>query len=284
MFGWSAIILSINFPVSALRPLQLKDKHFVLYLRGFCRDNYNETTKDLQKTSKSESFSEGRFIYLLKQYIPVYAVGMTKELEAPHGAIRVYLNDSNWEQEVESLMSKATLIVILLNDSDSCIWEIIHAKPYREKTVYICDNQDKIVNIRQKLYNLKEGGIPIGAKVNTAVYNDSQGLSISISLTHTDKNYSTFIHSLMKDKLGLKRRIFSNKETNKIAFIFGIVSTPMLLAYFMLINIHPFFKEFEHPYIWLAVVLVILFFVPYTIRELIYRRKRNIIMNRPIKQ
>lgn len=282
--GWGSICLLMNFPASAIRSSQLKDKHFALYLRGFSRDDYSETTEHLQKTSKSESFSEGRFIHLLKQYIPVYAVGMTKELEGPHGASRVYLNDSEWEQEVEALMSKATLIVILLNESDSCIWEIQQARKYKDKIVYICDNQDKLVKVRQKLNVLREGGIPIGVKADTATFTDSKGLSTTMPIAHSDKDYSKFIHKLMMSKFRLKRRIFSNRDNKIIATIIGIVLTPILLGYFIFLDIHPFFKELSHPYVWLVVVLSILFLVPYIIRELVFRIRRNIVMDRPIEK
>lgn len=276
--GWSGTCFLLNFPAYAIRPTQIKDKHFVLYLRGFSRDNYSETTEDLQKTDKSDSFSEGRFIHLLKQYLPVYAVGMTKELEAPHGANRVYLNDSDWEQEVETLMNRATIIVILLNESDSCIWEIRQARKYKDKIVYICDNQDKLVNVRQKLNALREGGIPIGVKNNTATYIDGKGSSVTIQISHTDKDYSKFIHSLMTDKFGLKRRIFSNKESKKIATLQGIILAPIMLGYFMLLDMHPFFRSLEHPYILLSIALAVFFIGPYTIRELIYRNKRTILL------
>lgn len=273
--GWSGTCVLLNFPVYAIRPTQIKDKHFVLYLRGFSRDNYSETTEDLYKTDKSDSFSEGRFIHLLKQYLPVYAVGMTKELDAPHGANRVYLNDSDWEQEVEALMSRATLIVILLNESDSCIWEIRHARKYKDKIVYICDNQDKLVNVRQKLNELREGGIPIGVKVDTATFSDTKGTSKTVQLSHTDREYSIIIHKLMDDKFGLRRHIFSNRSTKRIATITGIILALVLIGYFMLLDMHPFFKGIEHPYIWLSIALALFFIGPYISREFIYRQRRN---------
>lgn len=254
--AWGGTCLLMNFPAYSIRPTQIKDKYFALYLRGFSRDNYSETTEDLQNTDKNDSFSEGRFIHLLKQYIPVYAVGMTKELEAPHGANRVYLNDSEWEQEVEALMSRASIIVILLNQSDSCIWEILQARKYKDKIVYISDSQDKLVKVRQKLNELREGGIPIGIKVDTATFSDTKGTT-TVQLNHTDKGYSIFIHKLMKDKFGLNRHIFSNRSTKKIATVTGIILAPVLIGYFMLLDMHPFFKGIEHPYVWLSIALTL---------------------------
>lgn len=281
--GWSGTCFMLNFPAYAIRPTQIRDKHFALYLRGFSRDNYSETTEDLQKTDKSDSFSEGRFIHLLRQYLPVYAVGMTKELEAPHGANRVYLNDSDWEQEVEALMCRATIIIILLNESDSCIWEIRQARKYKDKIVYICDSHDKLVKVRQKLNELREGGIPIGVKVDTATFSDTKGTSKTVQLSHTDKEYSIFIHKLMNDKFGLRRHIFSDKSTKRIATVTGIILAPVLIGYFMLLDMHPFFKGIEHPYVWLSIALGLFFIGPYIIREFMYRNKRNNIMGKLIE-
>ena len=69
--------------------------------------------------------------------MPAYAVGMTKELNSPIGAERIYLNDAEWESEVMDLMTKASLIVILLNDSQSCIWEICKSNQFKNKVVFI---------------------------------------------------------------------------------------------------------------------------------------------------
>ena len=241
MSAWGAICLSINFPVYAIRPSHLHNECFVLYLMGFSRDNYGESIETLQKSSASKSFSEGRSIHLLKQYIPVYAVGMTKELEAPHGASRIYLEDAEWEQEVEALMKKATMIIVLLNDSNSCIWEIQHAHRYKNKTVYICDSQEKLINVRHKLNASREGvAIPLGMKVNTITFTDSKGSSRTIPIDHTDKDYSQFIHRIMSNRFGLNRHIFSNREVKKFSTIFGIVLTPVIIVYFMLLDLNPF--------------------------------------------
>ena len=74
---------------------------------------------------------------------------MTKELNSPIGAERIYLNDTEWEDEVWGLMERARLIVVLLNDSQSCIWEICKAHQFQEKVIFISNNNDKLVNIRK---------------------------------------------------------------------------------------------------------------------------------------
>ena len=88
----------------------------------------------------------------------------------------------------------------------------------------------------------------------------------------------------MMSKFGLKRRIFSNRDNKIIATIIGIILTPILLGDFIFLDIHPFFKELSHPSVWLAVSISILFIAPYAIRELVFRKRRNNIMDRSIEK
>ena len=71
------------------------------------------------------------------------AVGMTKEIDSPNGAIRLYLNDEKWKKDVLDLMQESLMIYILVDDRESCIWEIIQSRKFIDKTVFIVDNIDK---------------------------------------------------------------------------------------------------------------------------------------------
>lgn len=84
--------------------------------------------------------------------MPAYSVGMTKELESPHGCHRVYLDDETWKEDVSLLISKAELIFIHLHYSESCIWEILQsAKNHSGKTVYLIDSMLVYKRISEKL-------------------------------------------------------------------------------------------------------------------------------------
>ena len=88
----------------------------------------------------------------LQKSINVVAVGMTKEISSPEGgAQRVYLNDDTWQKDVKLMMEKAYKIVILVNDRDSCIWEIEQSAEMQDKTVYIVDDLMKFNNVRNIL-------------------------------------------------------------------------------------------------------------------------------------
>lgn len=139
--------LSLNISLLSIDDIISSDKPFVLYLRGFNRDSYN-----MHGISANGYFSEYIFMKTLRKSINVVAVGMTKEISSPEGgAQRVYLNDDTWQHDVKLMMEKAYRIVILVNDKDSCIWEIEQSAAMLDKTVYIVDDFKKYDNVRDIL-------------------------------------------------------------------------------------------------------------------------------------
>lgn len=110
---------------------------YILYLRGFTTDKRYHTIP-LKKTYKQ--FHELEFVKLLNKKFEVCAVGLPGEVEAPYGATRVYLNNETWQNDVSQLIDKALHIYILVNNSESCIWEIIETRKYLSKTTLIVDN------------------------------------------------------------------------------------------------------------------------------------------------
>ena len=110
-----------------------ENKRFVLYLRGFNNDNYAHE-KHIYELFSKEEFSEYFFFMKTQEHIPVCAVGMTKEFDSPFGAQRIYLDDNTWRKDVKDLMEKASRIYILVNDRESCIWEIKQSSEFLGKT------------------------------------------------------------------------------------------------------------------------------------------------------
>lgn len=220
VYAWSSFIVSRSLPLSGKRPNDIKSK-FVLYLRGFAFDDYTTNNKTLSENKDINKFSEGLFMGILKQYMPVYAVGMTKELCSPIGAERIYLNDANWESEVLDLMSRASLIVILLNDSQSCIWELSKSNQFKKKVVYICDNNSKLLRIRKELNKQSVYPIPIGLTDRTISYvlEDSNRVIIS-EYSNKENDYMLILKKMMYEKLGLRRFIFTQKRLNMAVWFY----------------------------------------------------------------
>ena len=126
-----------------------KSKDFVLYLRGFETDDYASESKQYKKLKGRSRFSEYYFTKVLQSKAFVCAVGMTKEVDAPIGAQRVYLNDETWQEDVLDLMRSAKEIYILVNDRPSCIWEINQSLTMLDKTIFLVDEREKYSKVRQ---------------------------------------------------------------------------------------------------------------------------------------
>ena len=124
-----------------------KNKVFALYLRGFENDDYS--SKLGLSRIKNMQFSEYLFTKILSKHCVCAAIGMTKELDAPLGAKRIYVDDETWKDDVIELMEKSQQIYILINNRPSCIWEIETAVKYIEKVILIIDDPIKYVLVQE---------------------------------------------------------------------------------------------------------------------------------------
>lgn len=124
-----------------------ENERFALFLRGFESDVY-----DSEKAGKWD-FSEDVLARVIRKGlgIPMCAVGMTKEADSPLGGQRVYVEDETWEKDVLELMQKAEIIIIRINDRKSCLWELIQAKAFIQKCVFVMDDLYKYHNARVAL-------------------------------------------------------------------------------------------------------------------------------------
>lgn len=123
--------------------------NYSLYLRGFEQDNYSHLSK--MHYGKFDRFCELAFTLILNEITKLCAVGMTKDIDSPLGADRIYLDDVNWKQDVYELMEKAQHIYILVDDRESCLWEIRTAIPMIRKVTFIVDDLEKYKKMRAAL-------------------------------------------------------------------------------------------------------------------------------------
>lgn len=158
-----AVLLSIGFwgdkggfgNISIFTKQMFLKKHakYLLYLRGFGDDiPNNDIGLNLEgKKNDEEMFNENEFFEKIEQNICICTVGRPQELDAPHGAKRIYLDDATWKNDVLELIEKATYIIVKVNDRDSCVWEILQVKEYLKKTVFIVDDKKIYQNVINKL-------------------------------------------------------------------------------------------------------------------------------------
>lgn len=148
LYAYSKALL--NFSIFKKEEFMAAHPSFVLYLRAFSTDDYNAKTNESLSWS---AFSEDEFVRSLRGIFPVCAIGMTKEIVAPRGAMRVYVGDATWQADVRELMERAKLIVILVDDRPSCLWEIEQSSNLLDKTALIVVDKEKYNSARVKIAN-----------------------------------------------------------------------------------------------------------------------------------
>lgn len=122
---------------------------FFLYLRGFDSDiPFGEEITEGHRLFEEATFAE---VVDYATSTPLCALGMTKEVDSPLGAIRVYVNDEDWKGKVLELMLKAEQVFILINSRSSCIWEIEQSYTLLYKTIFIVDDIDKFAVVKNMI-------------------------------------------------------------------------------------------------------------------------------------
>jgi hypothetical protein len=102
----------------------------VLILRQF-RDDFLESGRmGFGGTPTFEHFVAAE----LNRVGPVVAIGRPGERVQPLGASRDYIDDSDWKGPVGTTMADAALVVLILGDSESVLWEFRTAIETRGKT------------------------------------------------------------------------------------------------------------------------------------------------------
>ena len=158
--GWSKLHGNVQANSKDGYMYKHKKDGYMLYLRAFESDYYSTNPKDY-------SF-EGALVKAIKkrQDTNVCAIGMTKELDAPYGAERVYVSDESWKGDVLELMQFAEKIFILMDDRQSCLWEIVQSANMLDKTCFIISTEEKYTHIRKEL----------STKINFPEFNDLFGV------------------------------------------------------------------------------------------------------------
>lgn len=181
-------------------------KHFVLFLRGFEDDDYNVSLpKDYDFLSFTK-FNENSFAYVAEPYFDICAIGMTKEAYAPFGGDRIYVDDDTWKEDVKLLMNKASFILILMNDRDSCIWEIAQCKDKLEKTIFFVSDLNKYNCIRERLIGviefpeIKNSDEALSCYIEFGKGKEDKLVGHVIRMEHNEEEYKLLIEYLVELK------------------------------------------------------------------------------------
>jgi len=136
------------------------EKHgegYVLYLRAFESDDYETGTRlSFSRQDPSDLTFEGILSKVVKRMsgMKMCAIGMTREVDAPYGADRVYVDDQTWQSDVKELMERSAAIIILMSDRESCIWEIEQSAAMIKKSCYLIKSKFEYERIRNSAHTV----------------------------------------------------------------------------------------------------------------------------------
>ncbi len=209
---------------------------YALFLRSFEKDDYTPEIIIRKRAASLPCFSEYHFTRILSQYRTVYAVGMTKEIEAPTGAKRVYLSDRDWKKDVLELMEQARFIIILLDDRPSCVWEMEQSTRMLAKTLFIVDDVEKYQSAARALVDtLRLLPLPESSSTPIALHT-YDGTEFSMyPFEHNKRSYrgilKVFIENKLKQKFrgSLLKRLADNRFAQTVFTWVIIACLTMLL-------------------------------------------------------
>ena len=208
-------------PISEMTAKDVEDDNFVLYLRGFADDNY---VKLGDQGFEQKGFSEIQLAKGIQEYYPLYAIGMTKEVYAPFGARRVYYEDSNWKEGVKDLIKRSRAIVILIHDSESCLFEIDECLDYAAKTYCIAYDLNVYESVKNKFANRDILLLPVNDNTQPFFFRLSNPLSSAANYDNTEKGGQTLAKQIMDDlNLSGGYGVKIENKTNSIITRFGCI-------------------------------------------------------------
>lgn len=218
-------------------------EEFVLFLRGFIQDNY--TPEIILKKQKFDVFSEYNFTKILSKYKRIYAVGMTKEIESPTGARRIYLSDTSWKFDVRELMEKSLFIVILLDDRESCLWEVEQSLDMLQKTIFIVDDIEKYTNVSTKMKHLIDFPKIMNEDLPNIMHFINYSKCDMESFSHNKSSYKKIIKTILHKFLGISNQMpFKNTKVGSFC-VKSLLLVTVLFISALSVRVFAYLTEFD---------------------------------------
>lgn len=112
---------------------------YALYLRAFRADKKRDNFKE-----------EELVVKLLNVNIVTFTVGVPEEVDASPGAVRIYIANDTWQEDVKHLMEQASFLFLRICDTDPCLWELQQALSMPQQLFIIVDNATEYESICSK--------------------------------------------------------------------------------------------------------------------------------------
>lgn len=111
---------------------------YALYLRAFEADKRRSVFKE-------EDLAQA----LYYQGILMAAVGLPEEVDAPGGAVRIYVGNATWQEEVRLMLDYASYVFLRICNTESCLWEVGQALTSQADLYIIVDNLEEYHIVRE---------------------------------------------------------------------------------------------------------------------------------------
>jgi hypothetical protein len=102
--------------------LQRDPRPPIVYLRSFKADS--SVSRSVGRAGFNFTTEEGEIAEMLAGIGPIIAIGRPGETLSYQGAARLYVKDSDWQQEVLSLLEAAPLVIVRAGGTPGLQWEI----------------------------------------------------------------------------------------------------------------------------------------------------------------
>ena len=110
---------------------------YALYLRAFRADQRRIIFKE-----------EDLVQQLLQQRVYTFAVGLPEEIDSSPGALRVYINNDTWQEEVRMLLEASSYVFLRVCNTEPCLWEIRQVLASEKELYIIVDDPEDYAAVK----------------------------------------------------------------------------------------------------------------------------------------
>ena len=142
-------------------------------------------------------------------------VGLPEEVDAPPGALRIYISNDTWKEEVRLMLDCAGFVLLRICNTEPCLWEVSQALSSQKDLYVIVDNIQEYSIVHEKypqlpvITELPPDEYAIYRRIGTAEWENLtphkqqlESSSQSNEVTHDKSEQSSFnkafISSLLK--------------------------------------------------------------------------------------
>ena len=177
---------------------------YALYLRAFKADSRRSVFREEQLAQT-----------LYSQGVLMATVGLPEEVDAPPGALRIYISNDTWKEEVRLMLDCAGFVLLRICNTEPCLWEVSQALSSQKDLYVIVDNIQEYSIVHEKypqlpvITELQPDEYALYRRIGTAEWENLtphkqqlESSSQSNEVTHDKSEQSSFnkafISSLLK--------------------------------------------------------------------------------------